>query len=451
MLKNLIVVFVLILISSVLGIFILYPLLVGLVLFMIIAVKKGWPLRSVLQMILSGALKVIPILQIFLLIGIMIGLWFSSGTIAGLVYYGVSLMVPQLFILFAFVLCSIVSLLIGTSFGTIGTVGMVLLIMSRMGNVESVFVVGAIIAGAYVGDRISPMSSSAHLVATVTRTKIYENVRNMNRTMWLPFGISCFLYLILSLHSPLKISSGNNPLLEQIPHSFHLTPWVFLPIVVLIVMIARKTNVKWAMAASAATALVVTLTTQAFPAQDLLRTFAFGFFLPEQDPLHAIFQGGGIQFMIRPTLVVIVSSAFTGIFSRTDMVLAFEHKIAALAHRAGRFSAAILTSILTASLGCTQTLSIIMTHHFLHSSYEKQKATPEELALDIEDTAVLLSVMIPWNVAGAIPAQMLGLDARFVPFAFFLYLVPLIRWLKSRRSSNRDKSRQSRTVNRYTM
>ncbi len=425
---TLILVFLLVLISSLLGIFILYPLLIGLFLFGWIAVRKGWPAKEVWKMAFAGAWKVLPLLQIFFFIGILIGFWFASGTMAGLVYYGIRIMIPQMFLLFCFLLCALVSLLMGTSFGTIGTMGTVLVIIARMSQVEPAFVVGACIGGAYVGDRISPMSSSAHLVAIVTQTNIYQNVRSMSRTMWLPFFASCGLYILLSLIQPLKTDTDQTFLLLQIPESFQLSLWNFLPICILVFFVSLRIQVKWAMALSALSAMIVATIDQGLSLDQSLRTLIMGFSLPKDDPLSSIFQGGGIQFMAKPIMVVIVSSAFAGLFGKTGMAQAFTHKMERLSQKMGRFFSAMVTSLLTASLGCTQTLSIIMTHHFLHTPYKKLNATARELALDLEDTSVLLSVMIPWNVAGAIPAQMLGYDARFIPFAFFLYLVPLFRW-----------------------
>ncbi len=422
-------IFVLLILSTLFDVFILYPLLFALVLFSWIAVRHGWPLKKVLRMLFEGAMKTWPVVQIFTLIGIMIGLWFSSGSIAWIVYHGLSLIVPELFILFAFILSTIVSFLLGTSFGTVGTIGIIMMIMARTGDINTVPLVGAIIAGAYVGDRNSPMSSSAHLVATVTKTDIYINIRNMFKTSAIPFLLTVGIYIIMSLMVPFE--PGESGIISSIPASFNLSFFCAVPVVLLIVLVLLKINVKTAMAASSAAALIITVTTQTTDFPQLLRTMIFGFELPVNDPLAKIFTGGGIAFMFNAMLIVLASSAFAGLFEHTDLIVSFEKRIERLTQKTTPFFSATVTSLITSTLGVTQALAIIMTQQLLKKPYELIKKTKYDLALDIEDSAVLLSVLIPWNVAGLIPAQMLGLDARFIPFAVFLYVLPLYRLLKT--------------------
>jgi len=424
--------------GATLGVFILYPLLVGLLLFSVLAMQRGYSLRAVGRMLLSGAAKTLPVVNIFVLIGIMIGLWFASGTIAIVVYYGLSWMVPSLFILFCFLLSTVVSLLLGTSFGTVGTIGVVLMIMARTGSVHIAMVSGAIIGGAYVGDRISPMSSSAHLVATVSGTKIYANIRRMARTTPVPFLGSVALYAVLSLLFPFE--PGQSAILGQISSSFTLSGWNLVPVGVLVMLIAFRLNVKWAMFFSSLAAAGVALWVQGVSLPLFLRSMTLGFSLPRTDPLHAIFQGGGIAFMFKAILTVLASSAFSGLFEHTDLIRPFEDWIEKITKKTGKVFGAIVSSVVTSSLGCTQALAIIMSHHVLKRPYQHLKATSSDLALDLEDTVVVLSVLIPWNVAGSMPAQMLGSDARFIPFAFFLFLLPAWRlWKEQRSGKPREK------------
>lgn len=423
------IVFVLLILSTIFNIFILYPLLIALILFGIIAVNRGWKPSAVIKMLLKGALKTWPVVQIFTLIGILIGLWFSAGSIAWIVYNGLSLMIPELFILFAFILSVIVSFLLGTSFGTVGTIGVILMIMAKTGDIAPAPLVGAIIAGAYVGDRNSPMSSSAHLVATLTKTDIYINIRKLFKTSMIPLMISIGLYLILSFLMPFR--PGENNIMESIPLSFNLSFWNITPILVLVILVISKINVKIAMIISSITAFLVSLFYQNIDWADIFKTMLFGFELNPSNPLFDIFKGGGIAMMFNAMLIVLASSAFAGLFEHTDLIVSFEKKIERLTHQTSPFFASVITSIVTASLGVTQALAIIMSEQLLKKPYKIHGKDTYDLALDIGDSAVLLSVAIPWNVAGLIPAKMLGYDAGFIPFAFFLFLVPIYRLLKT--------------------
>lgn len=433
-LYSFLLVFLLLIVSTIFDVFILYPLLFALFLFSMIAVKRGWPLRKVIKMLIKGAMKTWPVVQIFTLIGILIGLWFSSGTIAWIVYNGLSLIVPRFFILFAFLLSTLVSFLLGTSFGTVGTIGIILMIMARTGDISMAPLVAAIMSGAYVGDRNSPMSSSAHLVATVTKTNIYINIKNMFKTSLIPLLITTLFYALLSILMPFKPAESD--IISMIGFSFNLSYLSSIPVIVLIVLVLMKLNVKIAMAFSGLCAFLLSIFTQGDSFASLLKTMVMGFSLHNSDPLSQIFHGGGIAFMFNAMLIVLASSAFAGLFEHTDLIVSFERRIEALCEKTTPFFSAIITGIITSSLGVTQALAIIMSEQLLKKPYAINNKSNYDLALDIADSAVVISVMIPWNVAGLIPAKMLGFDARFIPFAAFLYILPLYRILSAGRWAN---------------
>ena len=135
----------------------------------------------------NGGKRAFVVLEIFLLIGIITGTWIASGTVPAIIYYGIKYMNPNFFILYTFLISCIVSFLLGTSLGTVSTVGVALILMAKGGNINIDIAAGAIIAGAYFGDRCSPMSSSAILVANLTRTNLYTNISNMFKTAVIPF------------------------------------------------------------------------------------------------------------------------------------------------------------------------------------------------------------------------------------------------------------------------
>jgi NhaC family Na+:H+ antiporter len=195
--------FVLLLVGTSKGVFIAYPLLMAMAIFMAMLMQRGFALSNLMAMAWRGSQKSWSVLSVLLIIGIVTAVWMAAGTVPAIVYYGIQLIRPQYFILAAFLLTSFVSLLIGTSFGTVGTIGTALMIMANSSGLNTHLVAGAIIAGAYVGDRCSPMSSSANLIASITHTALYSNVKNMWRTALIPLSISIAIYGVLSFLNPI--------------------------------------------------------------------------------------------------------------------------------------------------------------------------------------------------------------------------------------------------------
>ena len=162
------------------------PLLVGLAAFMAVGKIRGFSLVSMAEMSKKGILDSIVVIKVMLVIGILTAVWRVSGTITVFVYYGMKVIMPPIFLIVTFALCCLLSYAIGTSFGIAGTVGVIFIALARSGGVDPVIAAGVIMSGVYFGDRCSPVSSSANMVAGITDTKIYDNVKIMFRTAMLP-------------------------------------------------------------------------------------------------------------------------------------------------------------------------------------------------------------------------------------------------------------------------
>lgn len=419
----LIIIFCSLIFSVYKGINIIYPLFIGLVILSTVSAIRGFRLKQIFRMVVKGGRKSLIIIRIFVLIGAITAIWRASGTVAFIVYYGILLMKPDYFVLYAFILSCIVSFLLGTSFGTIGTVGIVLMIMAKGGNVNINLVAGAIIAGAFFGDRCSPMSSSANLVASITKTDLYINIKNMFRSSAIPLAVSIILYFLLSKANPLVFHNNNLPMaIEQV---FNIHWSAVLPAAAILVLAAFKVDVKLSMFVSILIAMVLAFVLQGFSFIQILNYTVFGFSMDSAGILNDIIKGGGIISMMKIAFIVLISSAYSGIFEETDMLKEIQGLLETIAVKLGIFNATIFTSIITAALGCTQAISILLTNQLIGSIYKNKKIDNEELALDIEDTSVVLSPLIPWNIAGAVPAAALTATVGFIPYAFYLYLIPL--------------------------
>lgn len=405
------------------GIFVGYPLFFSLLIFALISIKRGFSIKSILEMIYKGSRKSFIILRIFILIGVITSLWMASGTIPGIVYYGIRLISPNFFILSAFLITCLVSFLLGTSFGTVGTIGIAMFLMAKAGGVNLNAAAGAIIAGAYFGDRMSPVSSSANLVAHLTGTDLYQNIKNMLKTSWFPFLISTAIYLVISFIYPLNFHDNNME--REIADAFRINLLVLLPALSILIFSFFKVSVKLSMLTSIAIAAVLGVLLQGNDILHIIKYALAGYEMDVMSPLHAIIKGGGILSMLKVSIVVIISSAFSGIFEATGILNSLENVIGRANTRYRLFAATALISTASAIFGSTQALAIILTEQLVKGAYSSGKQGMEELAVDIENTAVLISPAIPWNIAGLVPATTLGAGIGFIPFAVYLFLVPL--------------------------
>lgn len=424
--------FTLLLMSVFQGYFIAYPLLASMLIFMAVLMRRGFPLKNLLKMAFLGSRKSFSVLSILLLIGVVTAVWMAAGTVPAIVYYGIQLIHPQYFIVATFVLSSIVSLLLGTSFGTVSTVGIALMIMAKGSGVNPHLVAGAIIAGAYVGDRCSPMSSSANLIATVTQTRLYTNIQNMWRTAFVPLILSTIIYSILSLLNPVqRIDQSFTIELSQV---FKIHSIDLLPAVAILLLAVLQIEVKLSMLISVIVASAIAIFYQDYSLLELLKFSVIGFRLEESTPLQEILLGGGLLSMLKVSIVVLISTAFVGLFAGTQTLTSIEQFLER-GRKGDRFLNTCLVGIGTAAFGCTQTIAILLTQQLVQKKYKENKKGHYKLALDLENTVVVLAPLIPWNIAGLVPATILSTDAGFIPFAIYLYLLPLLNLIHIRLST----------------
>lgn len=416
--------FLLLIVSICNDISILFPLLFGLAGFTLISIRKGYALGSLLKMMTDGSKKSLIVIKIFVLIGAITAVWRACGTIAFIVYYGISFLNAEYFILSAFLLCCLVSFLLGTSFGTVGTMGVVLIVMAKSGNVDINTVAGAIIAGAYFGDRCSPMSSSASLVAALTGTKLYINIANMLKTSAIPFVLSVLGYLYVSYSHPLAFY--NQQIQSEILASFTINLWVLCPALLILFLAALRVDVKRSMILSIVSGILIGLFVQHIPLFQMMKYIITGYKLDNTSFFATIIQGGGLYSMIKVSLIVLISSAYSGIFEGTGLLREIEDFFAALSDKITVYPTTILASIVTAAFSCNQTLAVLLTHQCQHKIYETRRLGSYRFALDLENTVILLSAVIPWNIAVAVPIVMLSADSSSIFSAFYLFLVPLV-------------------------
>nr|WP_300094343.1 Na+/H+ antiporter NhaC family protein [Sedimentibacter sp.] len=406
------------------GVSTIYPLLAGMAAFSAVAYKRGHGFKCIAAMLLKGMKKALALMPIFALIGMITALWRAAGTISFFVYYGTKIMNPDYFILFAFLLTCVVSFALGTSFGTCGTIGVVLIVLAKSGGVNTYAAAGAIVSGAFFGDRCSPTSSSANLVAVVTDTDLYNNVKNMFITGFVPFVLTVIFYAFLSGKYPLN--TKNTELLDEISAYFNLSFITVLPALVIFLLAIMKKNVKISMLVSIIASFVICLTVQNIKLYELFRTMLFGFYLNPESSLSKIISGGGLLSMVSVSCIVLIASSYSGIFEGTGMLNDIQGFVVKMSEKIGVYLTTLFTSLATCAFCCNQTLPILLTQQLMHKIYEGKGLPKEYLSIDIENTVILIAELFPWSIAIAVPLATLSVDAGAIPYAVFLYLVPII-------------------------
>ena len=424
---NLIVTLMLLIYSILNGIFVGFPLLFCTIFFFFIAKSKGASHGTLWASVKNGSQKALLLLRIFILIGIITGVWRASGTVPIIVYYGIEYMQPQWFILYAFLMTSLVSVLLGTSFGTVGTVGVAIILMAKSGNVDLNLTAGAIMAGAYFGDRCSPMSSSANLVANLTDTNLYDNIKRMFKTGAIPLVLAIIGYGVLSWLAPLSQSS--QAMNQQIALTFN-THWLSLiPALLILIFAAFKLDVKISMLISIVSAGVIAYFLQGYAINEIFKFAVVGFTLPKENPLSAIMMGGGILSMWKAIFIVFVSSVLANLFEKTGLLHTLDASLAKAKGHFQLYTQMLVVGTLSCAIDCNQSIAVFLSEQLLRKPYEKNGISKWDLAIDIENTGIVIAALIPWNIAAFVPTATLGVSpTAYLPYAFYLYLIPLVQW-----------------------
>lgn len=362
------------------------------------------------------------VVKVLVLIGLITALWRSAGTITFFVYYGIRIITPSLFIVITFLLACLLSYALGTSFGVAGTVGVIFMALARSGDVNEIITAGAVLSGVFFGDRGSPVSSSALLVAAVTRTNIFDNVKAMMKTVLLPLLLSIAIYTVLSLQNP--IGSVNEDILRALENDFAISLWLVIPAILMLILPLFRINVMICMTASIIAGFLITVLVQGTPIIETLKLSIAGYSV-KSESLGTILSGGGVLSMVEVCAIVFISCSFSGIFSGANLLRTIQDALEKSMDKLGKFGAMLLVSVGTTAVFCNQTIASIMCSDLMGKPYKSRGGDAFELAVDIENSVIIISPLIPWCIASTVPLGMLGVGMGALPYAVLLYLVPL--------------------------
>ncbi|HAK70077.1 MAG TPA: Na+/H+ antiporter NhaC [Cryomorphaceae bacterium] len=408
----------------------------------VIGVANGSSVDVVFDKIKSNVKDTSQAIYILILIGGLAGTWLVSGIVPAMIYYGLDLINVSFFLPTATIISALVSLSTGSSWSTTATVGIALMGIGQAIGIPSPVIAGAIISGAYFGDKLSPLSDTTNLAPAMAGTDLFTHIRYMLYTTVPSMIISLILFTILGLGykdgalDPAQVNEIQN----LISYSYNINPWLFAVPLGVIILISRKVDALVAIAMGIIGALIAAFIFQ----QPLLRSLGTGDFpiyevamrsvygsinIPTEHPiLMELLNSSGMSGMMGTVWLVLSAMAFGGAMEAVGFLSVITSAIVGLA----RNSASLITSTLVACgiLNVTasdQYLAIVIPGRMFKDVYAKRGLAPENLSRTLEDSGTVTSVLIPWNTCGAYQSSVLGVaTGDYFMFAFFNLISPIM-------------------------
>ena len=395
------------------------------------AALLGFHFQEIKSAMISGIQKGLGAIFIFFLIGVLIAALIEGGTIGGLIYYGVDLLHPAIFLPAGLVLCSLMSLATGTAWGTIGTIGVVLMGLGGALGIPLPLVAGMVVSGASFGDKMSPVSDTTNLAAMSADTDLYSHIKSMMYTTVPTYVICLIMFTFVGLSYSGQTLSAQE-LLELKQHlaiEFAISPLTLLPLIVLLVLSIRRTPAEASMLGSVATAVVLAVAMQDRTATEVLNSLHAGYVADTGlERLDVLLSRGGIQSMMWTMSLALLALSLGGILDRAGFVRVL---LSGLLNRIKRSASLIATTIgagvvTNMSMGEAY-LSIIFGGQIFKDSYEEDNLEKHMLSRCLEEGATLSTSLIPWTTSGAFITGVLAMSPlEYAPWAFFNYVNPLL-------------------------
>ncbi len=382
---------------------------------------------------------------ILLLVGALIGLWILAGIVPAMIYYGLKLINPAVFLPVSCIVCSIVALSTGSSWSTTGTVGIALIAIGKTLGIPEGMVAGAIISGAYFGDKMSPLSDTTNLAPAMAGTDLFTHIRHMMYTSVPAIVLAIIGFTILGLFYGQGdiVTSNIGQVLSIIDENFSIGPHLFLAPLLVILMVYKKVP---ALPAIAVGGLIGALFAIIFQ-YDLIVKMAGGTFDPMavyktlvstsyagfsiqtgNELIDSLLNRGGMSGMLTTVWLIMCAMIFGGALEGTGMLQRIAGAILSMVRGAGSLVGATLAScIFTNMTACDQYLAIVVPGRMFKQAYDDFGLKPKNLSRALEDSGTVTSVLIPWNSGGAYNSGVLGVATlTYLPFCFFNLLSPLV-------------------------
>jgi Na+:H+ antiporter, NhaC family len=392
----------------------------------------GYEYLQIRQMMSAGIAQALPAIYIFLLIGLVIASFMKSGTVAALIYHGLSLLSPSLFLAAGLVLCSLMSVATGTSWGTAGTLGIVLIGMGDAMGVPLPLVAGMIVCGATFGDKLSPISDTTNLAAMSAGTSLFRHIGSMLYTTVPAFALSLLIFLILGWQFADNSLPDNQIVQIQNALSAHFQLNLFItlaPLVLMLTLSLRRVAAEISMSASVLLAVLIAVVYQGqHPADVMNALWQNSAASTGISSLDDLLGRGGMLSMSWTLLLSLMALALGGILFRAGFLRALLAGVITRLRSTAALVAGTIVAGLTGNMAMGEAyISIILNCQLFRRAYEDKGLDNAVLSRSVEEGSTMTTGLIPWTTAGAFYAATLGVPVLdYVPYAFLNYLNPLI-------------------------
>ena len=392
----------------------------------ILAKWLGVPWPEIQAGMNQSILKGMPALVIVIVVGALVGAWLASGTIPMITYYGLGLISPKFFLVTAAIAAGIVSLLTGSGYGTIGTIGVAFMGIARGFGIAPGPAAGALIAGAYLGDKISPFAGNANFAVGVARVNIYDHIRHCLWTTVPAFAVGLAVYAWAGN----GVVTGAGPMGQDesvrvaLAANFVFSPWLLAPVALMLGLAARHQPVLPGMVLSVALSVALAVFVQHLPFLDALNATVAG---PQNhtgnEVVDKLLAQGGMDRMMHVTLVALCAFAFSGVLQKAGLLEPVVTRLNAFATTTGRLVGATAASCVVVELmtGAAY-VTILLPAELFGPAYRKLGLAGKNLTRVIGDCGIVGVPLVPWSIASAFMAGTLGVPvSAYAPWAVFCY------------------------------
>ncbi len=407
------------------------PILLGVLVAALIGIKAGFTWEEIESGMLNGITNSLQAIVILGVIGILIGVWIQSGVVPTMLYYGLKVLSPSIFLPATVIICAITSLATGTSWGTAGTIGIALIGIGQSLGFPLPLVAGAVLSGAYFGDKMSPLSDTTNLAPAMVGTDLYTHIKHMSYTT----GVSIILTLIIEIVLSFFYGGGEanleavSQIINGLDAQFSINPLLLIPPVVIMVLAYKKFAALPGIVAGILSAALLGVIFQGNNFGDILSVSWSGYASNTGTAaIDNLLSKGGFDSMLYTISIVICAMMFGGIMEQTNQLRVVVDKVLQKANTArSLITATILTAIGANLILCEQYMSIVMTGKMYAQAYKDMGLHPKNLSRAIEDSATVTANLVPWNTGGAYMTATLGVATiAYLPFNFFCWLSPLV-------------------------
>ena len=424
-------------------------LIIGAAIASIVAIKNGHRWQNILESIVASISTAMGALLIFLCVGALIGTWLISGTVPTLIFYGLELLNPKIFYPAACLICAIAALATGSSWTVAGTLGVALIAVSIGLNLSPAIAAGAIISGAYFGDKMSPLSDTTNLAPAVTGTDLFTHIKHMVWTTTPSFLLALMIFMILGFGVNSDIEDSTITLLtETLDATFNITLLALVPLLVVFFMAMRKIPALPTILFGAILGGIMAffLQPQAVmifadsydlpPSLSLIKgiwlALATGYTSATGVPeIDSLLSRGGMESMLNTMWLVISAMSFGAVLEHAGMLKRIISSALQAAKSTGSLIMTVILSCISINIVCAdQYISIVLSGKMFKAEFKKRNLDPKNLSRVIEDSGTLTSPLVPWNTCGAYMSATLGVPTlTYLPYVFFNLINPVISML----------------------